>query len=305
MEHIGNFGGIILPISTILIVSFIIYKGKLVDCNNFGIICSCVFMIYWILFLNVNPSLIPAHKDKILSYIPKQHSLDEKMLSKQTNLKNLKYPVIFKPTICTGISRSVALIKNITDANEYIKVVGYDDILIQKFVEYKNEVAVLYEKNPFTGRGNIISMVSKISNNYEIMPSCRSGIGVKCVNLTDQVTRKLVHVIDKISNRIPDFNIGRYDIKYKDLKSLMRGEDFYVLEINGVMGYDMTVFDDNLMGKIKSFQMSVEWEIRRFIMGFKNIITFQGFNIFELISSMSASVIGSIECKNWERLFCG
>lgn len=46
-------------------------------------------------------------------------------------------------------------------------------------------------------------------------------------------TSELEIAIGKIAERIPKFHVGRFDVRYKDKKSLMNGQDFEIVEING------------------------------------------------------------------------
>ena len=57
--------------------------------------------------------------------------------------------------------------------------------------------------------------------------------------ITDQLTEK----IDKILQSIEGFHYGRLDIKFRDLSALMRGEDFYIVEINGASSEATHIWD--------------------------------------------------------------
>ena len=48
------------------------------------------------------------------------------------------------------------------------------------------------------------------------------------------ITPALEAQIDRIARDIPDFHFGRFDVRYATLASLRRGEDFTIIEINGV-----------------------------------------------------------------------
>ena len=94
--------------------------------------------------------------------------------------------------------------------------------MVQTFVPYKNEVGILYEKN-------IKSIIIKHSKNSAVYDgSCYGGYKSKCKEISHLITPELNNVIKNISNHIPNFNVGRYDIKYKDLNSLLKGTDFYI-----------------------------------------------------------------------------
>jgi len=48
------------------------------------------------------------------------------------------------------------------------------------------------------------------------------------------ITQALIARIDAIAKDIPDFHFGRFDVRYTNLPALRRGEDFSIIEINGV-----------------------------------------------------------------------
>ncbi|WP_284947953.1 D-alanine--D-alanine ligase [Acidisoma cladoniae] len=53
-------------------------------------------------------------------------------------------------------------------------------------------------------------------------------------NGANLVTRELTARIDAIARSIPDFHFGRFDIRYESSGALRTGEEFSIIEINGV-----------------------------------------------------------------------
>jgi len=49
-----------------------------------------------------------------------------------------------------------------------------------------------------------------------------------------EITPTLTARIDAIARSMPDFHFGRIDLRYRSLQSLRRGEDFAIIEINGI-----------------------------------------------------------------------
>lgn len=250
------------------------------------------FIIVWILFLNVNPYKYDQNKFTILSYIPNEYIPKMNMLQ-NTNINNLQYPVIFKPVKCTKVGTNVEVINNISDAKKYLEKNNITEIMVQNFVPYQNEVGILYENK-------IISMVTKKSKDSNIMTSCYGS--VKCEDITYLITSELNDIIIKISNNIPNFNVGRYDIKYRDLESLLQGRNFYILEVNGTMGFDLRKSNLKYCG-IPSILYIERWFFIRHMQGIKNIITLNGYNPIELIKVMLLTMYNTIYCSDWEKLF--
>ena len=277
----------------ILLNIFILgYLTKYVFKLKLSVSICISFIIIWILFLNVNPYKYNENKLSILSYIPSEYIPKMNML-KYTNINNLQYPVIFKPIRCTKVGKNVEIIYNINDAAKYLENNNINEIMVQTFIPYKNEIGILYEKN-------IVSMVIKKSKNSSIMTSCYGN--VSCEDITNLITPKLNNIIKKISNHIPNFNVGRYDIKYKDLNSLLEGKDFYILEANGTMGFDLRKSNLQYFG-IPSIYYIERWFIYRQMQGLINIITFNGYNPLKLMQIMLLTIYNTIYCMDWEKLF--
>jgi len=250
------------------------------------------FIIIWILFLNVNPYEYKSNKYSILSYIPSEHFLEMSMLN-NTDINKLQYPVIFKPIRCAKVGKGVTVILNKNEATKYVKNNNINEIMVQTFIPYKNEIGILYEKN-------ITSMVFKKSINSNIMTSCYGN--VTCEDITNLITSKLNNKIKEISNKIPNFNVGRYDIKYKDLNTLLEGKDFYIVEVNGTMGFDLRKSNLQYFG-IPSIFYIERWFLYRQLQGFINIITLNGYNPIKLIQIMLITIYNTINCMDWEKIF--
>lgn len=273
-----------ITVFSYLIKSFFKYTLKLSFVISFTII--------WILFLNVNPYEYKTNKYSILSYIPLKYRPEMNMLN-NTDINKINYPVIFKPVRCSKGGKNVTLIMNKNDATNYILNNNISEIMFQTFVPYKNEIGILYEKN-------VKSMVIKNSKNSNIMTSCYGD--VTCEDVSYLITPELNTKMKEISNKIPNFNVGRYDIKYKDLSSLLKGEDFYVLEVNGVMGFDLRKSNLQYFG-ITSIYYIERWFFYRQLQGFINIITFNGYDPIKLLKMMLISIYNTLNCMDWEKIF--
>ena len=61
-------------------------------------------------------------------------------------------------------------------------------------------------------------------------------------HVTDALTRKF----DEISKEIDGFWFGRYDVRYRDLEALKRGEDFTIIELNGAGAEAIHIYDADM-----------------------------------------------------------
>lgn len=285
----------------ILILAVII--KQFININTVTSFFISSFIIY-ILFINVNPYYTDFDKYKTLSYIPYEYKPYTFLYNKNVDLSSLKYPIIFKPNVCSGLGNNVKIVYNIKDANDYINKNNENEIIIQEFMEYDTELGVLYEKNLFSNKGEIKSIVRKQSNTTKIMCSCEGE--VTCDNLNYLINDNLNELFERISNRIPNFNAGRYDIKCKDIDSFIKGK-FYILEINGTMGFNLDKGLDvyNLNYKnIPSACVKVEkWFLYRCLMGFVNIVLGRGYNdIYKMTNAMFMTFYNNTKCKNLKKI---
>lgn len=60
------------------------------------------------------------------------------------------------------------------------------------------------------------------------------------------VTSALVERIDEIGRSMPEFYYGRFDVRFRSVDALMRGEDFLIVEINGAGAEAIHIWDPTL-----------------------------------------------------------
>lgn len=65
-------------------------------------------------------------------------------------------------------------------------------------------------------------------------------------DFTAQVTPALTARFDAIARSMPDFHFGRFDVRFRSLESLLEGEDFSIIEINGAGAELIHVWDPEL-----------------------------------------------------------
>ncbi|KEI69754.1 hypothetical protein [Endozoicomonas elysicola] len=57
------------------------------------------------------------------------------------------------------------------------------------------------------------------------------------------ITPELTRAFDRLCNDLPEFYYGRFDVRFKDIDSLMKGQDYYILEINGASSEAAHIWD--------------------------------------------------------------
>lgn len=60
------------------------------------------------------------------------------------------------------------------------------------------------------------------------------------------ITLALTERLDRIARSMPEFHYGRFDIRFRTIEALMRGEDFLIVEINGAGAEAIHIWDPEL-----------------------------------------------------------
>jgi hypothetical protein len=168
--------------------------------------------------------------------------------------------------------------------------------MLQRFVPFAHEAAVLYAREPGAPRGRVVSLTLRImpsvtgdgaASVHELVlsdPRARwkahlhlgrdrthrgldaaalarvpamgeivqlsflgnQRAGALYRDLTRRVTLALHARFDGIAAQMPEFHYGRFDIRFVSLESLLAGEDFAIVEINGIGGEAIDVWDPDL-----------------------------------------------------------
>ena len=248
------------------------------------------FILQWIIFLNVNPyPLKNNNKLSIMNYISETYRPSQQFRLDKCNLKDLNYPILIKPIICSGLSRNIFILNNYV---ECIQVINDNKIepkfyMTQSFLkDYNLELGISYEKYPWNKNGKILQIIEKTNKE-----NIRSWKEEYIMNRNNLISEKLNHIMNNISNSIPNFYVGRYDIRCKNFEDLING-NFKIVEVNGTMGMELFL-DDHF-----------NWFFRRILIGIYNIFSLNGYNPVNLIICMYETLKSCIICNDWEKLLC-
>jgi membrane protein DedA with SNARE-associated domain len=208
----------------------------------------------------------------------------------------LEFPLIAKPDIGWH-GYGVRRIDTGVQLEDYIgRFPAGASLILQRYVPYAAEAAVLYARLPGEPSGRVLSLTFRyfphvIGNGRSTLReligkderaqwksgfhcgSDRSHCGVEPSDLTrvpehDEVVRLALignqragalyrdgrrHItaalearFDAIACSMSEFHYGRFDIRFESAEALMRGEDFSIVEINGIGGESIDVWDPRL-----------------------------------------------------------
>jgi membrane protein DedA with SNARE-associated domain len=80
----------------------------------------------------------------------------------------------------------------------------------------------------------------------QIAVICNQRAGGLYRDARAHITPALAERFDAIACSMPEFHYGRFDLRFASTEALMRGEDFSIIEINGIGGESIDVWDPHL-----------------------------------------------------------
>ena len=227
-------------------------------------------------------NLVPqTHRPKGFLF---EKNSDPKTALKEIGQHELDYPLIAKPD--RGFRGY--LVRKINDQEQllnYLNGVG-EDILIQEFIPYEQEMGIFYHRIPGSEEGQVTSVTIKefmrltgdglhslsdlIKKDdraflyYDIFKSIHRekmgqildegeemvlslignhSKGTRFINGNHLIGRELLQIIDPICKQMEGWFYGRLDIKFRDLDSFLQGEEFKILEVNGIISEPTHIYD--------------------------------------------------------------
>ena len=264
---------------------------------NFLICYFISFIIQWICFLNTNPIDSSLHgKLKIMELFPKEFRPEVQFSLVDINKNKFTYPIIIKPTICSGDRRDINIINSNIELNNYLKTCkNSNEYMVQNYlVDYDVEIGLMWRKFPWEKEGKIIEIIERTNKEDKLRPTNDKYL-VDHLNL---INNNLNILFNKIAKFVPNLNICRYDIRLKNINDLQKGK-FKILEVNGSMGMSLYPYNNNYL---YNFIIQSNWYLERIIIGFINTVFMKGYNPINLIIVMIINYYVMITCGFWVNL---
>ncbi|GJM29988.1 MAG: D-alanine--D-alanine ligase [Cyclobacteriaceae bacterium] len=138
------------------------------------------------------------------------------------------------PNESQGVISSVTIKKLLTVRGD-----GYSSILelIKSMDRAKLQLASLQESHAN------LDYVPAEGETVELVPFGNHCRGAAFYNGNHLIDQKLVNIFNSISHQLQGIYFGRYDIKCRDFASLRNGNEFKILEINGVGAEPAHIYD--------------------------------------------------------------
>ncbi len=234
-----------------------------------------------------------AHANHVARYVALAGGRSPADVAAAMAQSGIALPAIVKPDIgWRGFGvRLVATPENL--AAYLVEFPAEAAFIVQEFIPYAGEIAILYARRPDEATGRIFSATFRyypqvvgdgrstmrelivangrtrwkldylegvaadhlalVKDRLDTVPApgeCvrlsiigSNRVGGLYIDAASYVTDALAGKIDAIARSMPDFHFGRFDIKFRDIDALARGEDFWIVEVNGAGAEAIHVWD--------------------------------------------------------------
>jgi hypothetical protein len=130
----------------------------------------------------------------------------------------LAFPLIAKPDVRRGRPRKI---DDAPALREYLRhFPAGEKLILQRFVPYSGEAAALYARLPGARSGRVLSLSFRAGSHW--------------CDASRHVTPELEARLNAIACSMREFHYGRFQLCFASIDELMRGENFSVVEINGI-----------------------------------------------------------------------
>jgi hypothetical protein len=149
---------------------------------------------------------------------PRTLFADLKRVRQSLSGAGLAFPLIAKPDV--GHNR-LCRIDDALALREYLRhFPAGEKLILQRFVPDSGEAAVLYARLPGAQSGRILSLTFRAGGHWR--------------DASRHVTPELEARLDAIARSMREFHYGRFHLRFASTEELVRGENFSVIEINGI-----------------------------------------------------------------------
>lgn len=102
--------------------------------------------------------------------------------------------------------------------------------------------------------GNALETILKKGEKFVLNSIGNHCKGTRFINGNSFITEELEHSFDKLNKKIDGWYYGRIDIKYNKFEDLLKGENFKILEINGIISEPTHIYDASNSNYLKAVQ---------------------------------------------------
>jgi len=168
----------------------------------------------------------------------------------------IPFPIIARPDV-GWYGRGVLTLEGPAALQQYLsRFPGGAKLMLQRSLPHAVEASVLYARLPGEARGQILSFAVRRSRPV----LAETGA---------YLSRELEARIDVIARSMPEFHYGRFEICFPSIEALAGGEDFAIVEINGIGG-QLLEFGNPGLSLVKLYRRRLDHQRIAFMIGAYN-----------------------------------
>jgi hypothetical protein len=125
---------------------------------------------------------------------------------------------------------------------EFLSVTGDGRSSIKKLI-MKDDRALLAWESLQKCLGKDVNSVLELNEKKMLEPIGNHNRGTKFLNGNNLVSVGLKNLFSDISNHLPDFHYGRFDLKAPSIEDFLKGKNIKIMEVNGVNAEPAHIYD--------------------------------------------------------------
>ena len=151
------------------------------------------------------------------------------------------YPVELSVLYYRFPNKSNGTISSVT-IKKYLSIMGDGQSTVEQLIKRIDRAKLQLDTLRST-RSELMDYVPQNGEKVELVPIGNHCRGAAFYNGNDLIDKKLAAEFDKISHQMSGVYFGRFDIKCQSIESLRCGQDYKILEVNGVGAEPAHIYD--------------------------------------------------------------
>ena len=144
---------------------------------------------------------------------------------------------------------------------KYLSVIGNGTSTLEELIRIneraQNYLTIVLEVNKLH-----LKKVIPLGEEFVLNVIGNHSKGTQFINGNHLITNELIYVLDKLSSEIKGWNYGRIDVKYNSFEDLLKGKNFKILEINGIIAEPTHIYDASKGTYLKALlEIKKHWKL--------------------------------------------
>lgn len=125
---------------------------------------------------------------------------------------------------------------------EFLSVIGDGQHSVEQLIRQKDR-AILQLPRLLQSHPHLMGYLPAPSEKVPLGVIGNHAKGTRFINSSDRIDERIIATFDQISQEIPGFYYGRFDLKCQSFEDLYTGENLQIIEINGICSEPTHIYD--------------------------------------------------------------